>query len=325
MAEVQALTERTDEIPEAVDTLAARVDRVHLRQRLGIEADREALVLGQGLNFFHIENWYSVHGVIRGLLRLTLLHGRGRRNAHAIRVVRNELPLAGLPRAFDGFTVLQVSDPHLDMTPRLPHALIERLRAVEYDVAVLTGDFRARTFGPIEPAVAALEQVRLHLAGEVFAVLGNHDSIRMVPAMEAAGIRVLLNEAVALERAGERLWLAGVDDPHYYRADNLHKAAGSIPDGEAALLLAHSPEIYRQAAHAGFRAMLCGHTHGGQICLPGGVPLMVNAACPRRFCAGAWSYGAMRGYTSRGAGVSVVDVRLNCPAEIVLHRLVPVR
>lgn len=240
-------------------------------------------------------------------------------------MVRNELPIAGLPRAFDGFTVLQVSDPHLDMTPQLPHALIDRLRAVEYDVAMLTGDFRARTFGPIEPALAALEQVRLHLVGEVFAVLGNHDSIRMVPAMEAAGIRVLLNEAVVLERAGARLWLAGVDDPHYYRADNLEKAAGGIPDGEVALLLAHSPEIYRQAAHAGFRAMLCGHTHGGQICLPGGFPVLVNAKCPRRYCAGAWSYGAMRGYTSRGAGVSVVDVRLNCPAEIVLHRLVPGR
>ena len=67
--------------------------------------------------------------------------------------------------------------------------------------------------------------------------------------------------------------------------------------------------------------MLCGHTHGGQICLPGGVPVMTNADCPRKYCVGAWRYHGMHGYTSRGTGVSMVDVRLNCPPEVTLHRL----
>jgi hypothetical protein len=67
--------------------------------------------------------------------------------------------------------------------------------------------------------------------------------------------------------------------------------------------------------------MLCGHTHAGQICLPGGLPLMCNARCPRAFCHGNWAYHGMSGYTSAGSGSCVVDVRLNCPPEITLHQL----
>jgi len=87
------------------------------------------------------------------------------------------------------------------------------------------------------------------------------------------------------------------------------------------LLLSHTPEPYRRAAEAGFDVMLCGHTHGGQICLPGGVPITLDARIPRRFGRGAWRYGRMAGYTSPGVGTSIVDVRINCPPEITLHRL----
>jgi uncharacterized protein len=86
-------------------------------------------------------------------------------------------------------------------------------------------------------------------------------------------------------------------------------------------LLSHTPEVYRQAAHAGFDLLLSGHTHGGQICLPGSIPLMLEAVLPRRMGAGAWQHGKMAGYTSVGAGCSVVPVRFNCPPEITLHRL----
>jgi predicted MPP superfamily phosphohydrolase len=210
---------------------------------------------------------------------------------------------------------------HLDTHDDFPRALIERLREVDYDVAVMTGDFRAKTYGPLEPTVNALRLVRPHVNNPVYAVLGNHDSLRMVPYFEMMGIQVLLNESVKIERGGEVIYLAGIDDPHYFRTDNMEKAAEGVPPDAVSVLLAHSPEIYRQAAHAGFSVMLCGHTHGGQICLPGGIPLMVNARCPRRYCKGSWRYHALAGYTSVGSGVSMVDVRLNCPPEITLHRL----
>jgi predicted MPP superfamily phosphohydrolase len=304
---------------ETLALLQARVGKIHLRQRLGIERDYEHRVFGHGRTFFHVENWYSLRSIMRNCLRLVLLLGRARRNARRIEIRHNHIKLPRLPAAFEGFTLLQISDLHLDMAPDFPNTLIAAVRQVEYDLCVLTGDFRAETFGPYEAALQGLLQVRTQLKGEVYAILGNHDTVCMVPGMESMGIRLLLNEQVALQRGGDTIYLAGIDDPHYYRADNLEKAAEGIPEDAVSILLAHSPEIYRHAAHADFDVMLCGHTHAGQVCLPGGIPLMCNASCPRSFCAGAWSYHDLSGYTSAGSGACIVDVRLNCPPEITLH------
>ena len=101
----------------------------------------------------------------------------------------------------------------------------------------------------------------------------------------------------------------------------IHITTAAIPADATSILLAHSPEIFRHAAYAGFDLMLSGHTHAGQICLPGGRPLMCNARCPRYVCAGAWRFEQLQGYTSAGSGVSVVDVRFNCPPEVTLHVL----
>ncbi len=305
----------------AYDRLAQRLGRVHLRQRLGLESEHEAQVFRRGTHFFHLENWFLAHSVIRASLGLVGLHGRGRRNALKIRIVHNAVRLAALPAAFDGYTILHLSDLHLDMSEDFVDALIERVRAVDYDLCVLTGDYRFRTRGPYEPALAGLARLRPHLREPVYAVLGNHDSIRMVPGMEDLGIRVLLNESVRLERQDATIHLAGIDDAHYYRVDNLHKAAHDIPHQEVSILLSHTPEPFRNAAHADFKLMLCGHTHGGQICLPGGIPLITDADCPRAYVRGPWRYHDLAGYTSVGAGSSIVDVRLNCLPEITLHRL----
>ena len=87
--------------------------------------------------------------------------------------------------------------------------------------------------------------------------------------------------------------------------------------------MSHTPEIYRQAAHADFDLLLSGHTHGGQICLPGAIPLTLDSTLPRRMGSGSWRYGRMIGYTSVGVGSSIVAARINCPPEITLHQLRP--
>ena len=311
----------TPEEKSALAGLEPRLGRLHVRQRLGLENDYEARIFHQGTHFFHLENWYSIHSLIRNSLRLVGLHGRGRRNALAIQVRENVITLPNLPRAFDGFTLLQLTDLHVDMNREFVQALIEAVRPLDYDVCVLTGDYRARIFGPFAATLAGLEQLRLHLKNTVYAVLGNHDSIRMAPGMEAMGYRLLLNEWVKLQRDGECIYLAGIDDAHYYRMENFHRAAQDIPAAACSILLSHTPEVYRHAAHADFNLLLCGHTHGGQICLPGGVPIITDANCPRDFARGAWKYHDLIGYTSVGAGSCIVDVRLNCPPEVVLHRL----
>lgn len=302
--------------------LEPRIGRIHFKQRLGLESEYEARVFRRGTHFFHLENWYSVHALIRNSLRLVGLHGRGRRNALDIRVRPHEVVLEHLPAAFDGYTILQLSDLHVDISAEFLPALMERLRVIDYDLCVLTGDYRARTFGPYDATLSGLQRLRTQLrADPVYAVLGNHDTLHMVPGMEAMGYRVLLNEWVPLTRDGEILYLAGIDDAHYFRTHDFHRAAHDIPADAPSILLSHTPEVYRHAAHADFKLMLCGHTHGGQICLPGGIPIITDADCPRALARGTWIYNGMIGYTSTGAGSCIVDVRLNCPPEITLHRL----
>jgi hypothetical protein len=309
---------------EILQQLEQRLGPVHARQRLGIESEREHRVIGEGLTLFHPENWYSSHRLIEYCLRLAGLYRRGYRNTLDIRVRRNEVVIADLPPGFDGFTVLHMSDLHADLNPPAMRALSELVAGLEYDICVLTGDYRAATSGPYEPSLRAMAGLLTQLKQPVYGVFGNHDSIRMLPGMEAMGVRMLMNEHARLERGKDAIFLVGVDDPHYYRVDNLAGAAAGVPVDAVSILLSHTPEIYRQAAHAGFRLMLCGHTHGGQICLPGGIPMTLDSKCPRYMGSGAWRYLDMPAFTTVGAGSCIVPVRLNCPPEVVIHRLLAV-
>lgn len=319
VALTKVMSEQVDD--PALDALVARAGRLHVRQRLGLERDLEARKSRRSAHFFHGENWHSMHGLIRGGLLSVGLLARARRNARRIVLRRHEVVLPHLPPEFDGFSVLHLSDLHIDAAPDYAAVLIEAIRGLDYDLCVLTGDYRLLTWGPFEATLAGLATLRPHLKATPYAVLGNHDSLRMVPGMEAMGYRVLLNEWTEFRRDGAAIYLAGIDDAHLYRLENFHRAADEIPAQAVSILLSHTPEAYRHAAHADFDLMLCGHTHGGQICLPGGVPVKTDASSPRRFARGAWRFHAMHGYTSTGSGTSLVDVRLNCPPEVTLHIL----
>jgi predicted MPP superfamily phosphohydrolase len=301
--------------------LEERLGRLHARQRLGVERDHEAQVFGQGLNFFHIENSKISAFLIEYGLKAAGLFWRGRKNAERVGVRRNRVAAKELPQAFDGFVILHLSDLHCEMSAPAMRRVRELLQPLSYDVCVLTGDFRGDTFGPCDASMAAVAELRSKIAAPAYAVLGNHDSAHMVPRLEAMDIKVLVNESTTIERGGAAIHVAGVDDAHFYRADNIEKASAAIPLEGYSILLSHTPEIYRQAAHAGFNLLLSGHTHGGQICLPGGFPITLDSVLPRRLGKGAWKHHGMHGYTSVGAGVSVVPVRFNCPPEITLHTL----
>ncbi len=301
--------------------LEKRLGTVHARLRIGIEEESLPQVFGRGINFFHPENWYSSHSLMRHVLKATGFYWRGRRNTLKFRITRNSIELPNLPAEFDGYTLLHLSDLHADMYPPTIDALIKQIAGLSYDAVILTGDYRAWTFGDIEQSLDGMRLLRDQLKEPVYGVLGNHDTIRMVPELEAMGIQMLLNESVVIERGSEAIHLAGIDDAHYYKVDNIEKAMEGIPIASIAILLSHTPEIYRQAAHAGFDLFFCGHTHGGQICLPGGFPLTLDARCPRRLGSGSWRHAQMQGYTSAGVGTSMVEVRINCPPEITLHTL----
>ena len=127
--------------------LEERLGSSHARQRLEIERDHEAQVFGQGLTFFHLENWYSAPAIIRTALQLTGLYWRARRNAEQVVIKRHDLMFVGLPPLFDGFTILHISDLHVDMNEVAMSNLVRLVEAMQYDLCVLTGDYRGKTLG----------------------------------------------------------------------------------------------------------------------------------------------------------------------------------
>src|SRR3974390_3109413 len=227
--------------------LEKRLGPLHARQRLGIERDHEAQVFGQGLIFFNLENASLAPSVIEGALKLFGLYWGARRNAERVTVSQHELKFSALPKSFDGYTILHISDMHVEMSQAAMEHLIKIVHGMSYDLCVLTGDYRAKTFGPFDAALRGVEKVRAYLRPPIFGVLGNHDTVQMVPRLEAMGIRMLLNECEVLARDGRRIHLAGVDDAHFYKVDNIEKAASQIPSDEFSILLSHTPEIYRDA------------------------------------------------------------------------------
>jgi hypothetical protein len=145
-------------------------------------------------------------------------------------------------------------------------------------------------------------------------------------AEHAPGIRLLRDEWERLPLDAP-LYIVGIEDPgrgwtaRELELDSMDRVAASLPQDGPALLLVHRPQAFAQAARLGFPLVLAGHTHGGQLCLPGGHPVTLEARIPRRLGRGPWVQGGMQGYTSAGAGSSLVAARLNCPPEITVHVL----
>ncbi len=295
---------------------------VHLyRQRINIQDFHASQTLGQGRTWFHPENLPAFEHVITFALKCTGSYGLGARNALALQVREHHANLHRLPDAFIGYRVLQITDLHCDLEPKIIDGVIEKLEGLDYDLCVFTGDYRAETWGDSGPALEEMARLLPHVKQPMYGVLGNHDFLDLVQPLEEMGLRILLNENAAVEKEGEIIHVAGIDDPHFYETDDFEQAMAGIPPEATKLLLSHSAEPLHQALSCGIDLMLCGHTHGGQLCLPGGFAVMHNANHPRAMIRGPWTFHALNGYTSAGAGCSMVPVRFFCPPEITIHVL----
>jgi uncharacterized protein len=268
-------------------------------------------------------------GLLPALARLTL----------NIRRTEIDLAFADLPSAFEGYRILQISDPHFDAVDGIADAIRARIAGVSADLCVFTGDYRSDETGPFKqrsilaPMAKIVEEVAARDGS--LAVLGNHDCHEMVePLEDVVGVRVLTNEQVEIARDGQTIALIGFDDPHrFYSASSRRFAAalssrfGSNGQGSGQahpfrIMLVHTPDLAEEAARLGCALYLCGHTHGGQICLPGGRPIVQYLHKETSLGRGLWQRRQMVGYTSRGAGVAgSLPIRLFAPPEITLFRL----
>lgn len=191
------------------------------------------------------------------------------------------------------------------------------------DVILLGGDMvDVRSHDDLAPLLEHLARLEAPLG--VFAIWGNHDVRRFRsarPVFEAmlaqAGITVLRNSSTRLR---DDLHLMGLDDLRTGRPD-LAATLDDMPDGVGTVLLSHNPDVLPEVPTS-VGLTLCGHTHGGQVRLPGIGPLVTSSHYGSRFAHG-WVDGPARGYVSRGLGVSQLPIRLNCPPELTSLRLTP--
>ncbi|MBN2472088.1 MAG: metallophosphoesterase [Anaerolineae bacterium] len=246
---------------------------------------------------------------------------------HAIEYHPVTLILPHLDPAFDGFTLVQLSDLHVNgwMTPARLAAVAETVNALQPDVIALTGDFISSRQS--YDRAALIDALRAFHARELsVAVLGNHDhghhsgpgDIRAM--LHAAGIVELENRVHTLRRGSASLHLAGVDDLRFRRA-RLDRVLTALPAEGAAILLAHEPDFADISAATGrFDLQLSGHTHGGQVRAPLIGPLLL----PRhgqRYPAGLYRANGMYLYTNRGLGMGHFRVRFNCRPEVTIFTL----
>jgi predicted MPP superfamily phosphohydrolase len=273
-----------------------------------------------------------------GAAGLTLYAGEIER--HWIELVQTEVRLAGLPEAFEGLRIVQVSDIHMDAytEPYFLREAVAKVNDLRADMVMLTGDYVSEMPGTHAFNIGAGWQCANLLkeltCKQIYAVLGNHDIVvgpdAVTEALVKNGIPVLNNTYVPIERDGARFWLAGLGDPltgHGKPDQAIPDSIRNVPD-EPVVLLCHEPDyadtlLKHPVGHA-VSLMLSGHTHGGQVRLPFVGPLTLPGL-GKKYIEGWFRFGAHAGalqlYVNRGIGTVGVPFRFNCPPEITLITL----
>jgi predicted MPP superfamily phosphohydrolase len=255
-------------------------------------------------------------------------------------VTRRELALPRLPAALDGLRVAHLSDFHLSrIVPRdYLEACVATAMAERPDLVLLTGDFVTRKPYYVTNIPELLRPLSAPLG--VYAVLGNHDACvsaaGISTAVEASGARVLRNRNERVTANGAELWLAGIDSPHHpqYSAagwkraqwDRVYRrfvdtALRDIPSDAFSILLAHSPDVIRDAARRGVDLVLSGHTHGGQVRFPLLGATVVPSRYGHRYAAGLFQVEDTLLYVSRGLGTVRFPLRFLCRPELAIFTL----
>ena len=255
---------------------------------------------------------------------------------HWVDLTRCDIALAGLPAAFAGMRIVQLSDIHLDefTEPIFLRYVVERINRLKPEMVLLTGDYISSGLFSTRFTLNAAWHCARILTGlqckQVYAVLGNHDvgvdAKEVTRALTSNGIPVLTNAWMPIERQGGRMWLAGLDDPVEGEPEPERAIPASIRNrpGEPLILMCHAPDyadtLLQQPAGQAVSLMLSGHTHGGQVRLPL-VGAMQLPDLGKKYVEGLFRLGAMQLYVNRGIGTVGVPFRFDCPPELTLFTL----
>lgn len=269
-----------------------------------------------------------------GAAGLALYSGEFER--HWIETTQRDITLRGLPAAFDGMKIAQLSDIHLDefTEPFLLRDAVDRINRMQVDAVFLTGDYisaellsKKRTLEAAWQCAGLLNELACK---QRYAVLGNHDLLvgadEVSEALANNDIRLLRNSYVPLERGSKRVWLAGTDDPTCGSPDLDQTVPAAIRDvnGEPVMLLCHAPDyvdrLRKHPAASSVAFVLSGHTHGGQVRLPVVGPLRLPP-WGKKYVEGLFQFGGLQLYVNRGLGTVGLPFRFDCPPEISFFTL----
>ncbi len=248
-----------------------------------------------------------------------------------------EVLLPRLPRAFDGYGIVQISDLHQQRFGRNQSRLLSRVQEANPDLIVITGDLTSQ--GSWDPAALGELARRLVSVSPVFMTTGNHEAYatdlpELLSFLQALGVTILDGTSVVVHRGTDAISVAGVADPRVFGGQDRGRAAMAKwrsalqavrkrTEGEhVTILLSHRPEFLGDYSEAGFDLVLSGHAHGGQVRLPfiGALYAPGQGWFPR--CAsGVCKQGGTTMVVSRGLGNSRFPIRLFNSPELVVIRL----
>lgn len=266
------------------------------------------------------------HWALLLILPPLLFVAAANREARRVEITHPVIHIPGLPQQFAGLKIAVLADVHRG--PFLSQArvreVVARTNEQRPDVIALVGDYTHRSGVYIPQVWAGFAELKAPLG--VYAVPGNHDHWDGLAAtfagMRQAGIVNLTNTSHPLERGGQRLFLAGVDDAWAGQPD-LRAALQALGPHDLAILLCHNPDYIEKARDPRAKLWLSGHTHGGQVCLVPNRPLLHPSRCGLRYIAGLRAFGQSQIYISRGIGTVTPPLRWNCPAELPIIELQP--
>lgn len=238
-----------------------------------------------------------------------------------VAIKKYTIPIYNLPSAFNGFTILQLSDLHSKEYGANQEKLLDIINTQQFDLVALTGDFVNASSPDINPAIHLITNL---ISKPVFFVPGNHEwrsKYVIRKPLLTLGVQLLENRSVKITKDAQHIWLVGVDDPYLHR-DKLNVAVEQIKDSSPKILLAHAPSIFASAIKANFDLVMVGHTHGGQIRLPfvGAIVAPGQGLFPK-FDYGLFTSGRTNMIINGGLGESSLPVRFNNRPEIVLITL----
>lgn len=242
---------------------------------------------------------------------ISLFDAWGRKNTLNIKHNKVYFAFENLPSSFDGFSILHISDPHFGASPLLNEAICKAVSRVKADLTVLTGDYQFG-YGHVDKLVYDYMNKLVEATSSslpTLAILGNHDRTEMVDVLESPSLLFLTNELVSIKKAEEEIFIYGIDEtllPKHFRKK----------DDSFGICLGHNVEYAETVAQNDWDLMLAGHSHGGQICLPFGLPIFLSIDYNRHIAIEKWEDFSIQGYTSKGCGTSTLPWRFNCHGQI---------